>query len=194
MRLNDGAIDSKGRYWAGAMNDPLVTNPSKEGVLFRLDNDLTLHRVIEMALIPNGIGWSADDKTMYFTDSPTKNIFRFDYDATTGGVTNRRIFFHVDEPNGVPDGFAIDHERHLWVAVCGGGKVLRVSPDGELVGQISMPTRMISCAAFVGEDLFITSAMEEDPEKYPGSKTLGGSLFRIHVGVRGVDLHKFKMA
>jgi sugar lactone lactonase YvrE len=26
MRANDGAVDSQGRFWVGAMNDPAVTN------------------------------------------------------------------------------------------------------------------------------------------------------------------------
>ena len=57
-----------------------------------------------------------------------------------------------------------------------------------------MPTRMVTCPAFVGQDLFITSAEEEEPEKYPESVELGGSLFKIDVGVSGLSLHKFKQA
>ena len=71
MRMNDGAVDSQGRYWAGMMNDPKVQEPTDEGVLFRLDPDMTLHRMIEKVTIPNGMGWNADDNVMYFTDSPT---------------------------------------------------------------------------------------------------------------------------
>ena len=40
--------------------------------------------MIEGVTIPNGISWSRDSKTMYFTDSPTKNIFAYDFDAETG--------------------------------------------------------------------------------------------------------------
>lgn len=66
------------------MNDPTVTSPSDEGVVFRLDPDLELHRMIEGVTIPNSIGWSADDKAMFFTDTPSKTISKFDYDAATG--------------------------------------------------------------------------------------------------------------
>lgn len=100
MRFNDGAVDSRGRYWAGAMNDPKVHEPTDEGVLFRLDPDLKLHRMIEKVTIPNGMGWSADDKRMFFTDTPTKNIFQFDYDAATGEISNRRVFFHCESEEG----------------------------------------------------------------------------------------------
>lgn len=192
MRMNDGAVDSQGRYWVGTMNDPKVQAPSDEGVLFRLDPDLSLHRIIEHVSIPNGIGWSTDDKVMYFIDSPTKNIFMFDYNASTGSLANQRVFFHVDDENAVPDGFAMDVEGCLWVALCGGGKVIRVSKDGTVIGEIILPTRMVSCPGFVGEDIFITSAEEEDPGKFVDSVKYAGSLFRVTVGVMGLPLHRFR--
>ncbi len=176
--MNDGAVDSHGRYWVGTMNDPIVQAPSDEGVLFRLDAghpDMILHRMIEKVTIPNGMGWSADDKRMYFTDSPTRNIFKYDYDASTGDISNRSVFFHLDDDIAVPDGFAMDVEGNLWVALCGGGKVLRISPEGKITGEIILPTRMISCPGFVNENLFITSAEEEDPENFPDSVNLQGA-------------------
>ena len=125
--MNDGAVDSRGRYWVGAMNDPKVQEPSNEGVLFRLDPDLKLHRVLEEVSIPNGMGWSLDDKTFYFTDSPTNNIFMFDYDAPTGNISNRRVFFHLDMDSAVPDGFAMDEGGNIWVALCGAGRGMYIS-------------------------------------------------------------------
>lgn len=80
MRFNDGVVDHEGRYWASTMNDPKVkAPPTDEGVLFRLDPDMKLHRMIEKVSIPNGICFSPDEKLMYFIDSPTgngKGIFR----------------------------------------------------------------------------------------------------------------------
>lgn len=94
MRFNDGRVDPQGRYWAGAMSDPSTTN---EGVLFRLDPEKSLHRVIENVTIPNGIGWTLDGKYMYFTDSPTGNIFKYKFDPETGNVSDRVVFFHVEK-------------------------------------------------------------------------------------------------
>ena len=190
--MNDGACDSRGRYWVGAMNDPKVKAPSDEGVLFRLDPDLTLHRMLERVTIPNGMGWSVDDTKFFFTDSPTGNIFVFDFDVSTGNISNRRVFFHLDMENAVPDGFAMDDEGCFWVAVCGGGKVLRLSPDGKIIGEVSLPTRMISCPGFVDKDLFITSAEEEDPDRHPESVKFAGSLFKVNAGVSGLPLHRFR--
>ncbi|MCJ1243912.1 hypothetical protein MMC30_001109 [Trapelia coarctata] len=110
-----------GGFWAGAMNDPAVAISSDEGVVFRLDPDLKLHRMIEGATIPNSIGWSADNRTMFFTDTPTKTISKFDYDAATGNISNRRAYFRYEGEgeDGAPDGFAIDVEGCLWTAIYG---------------------------------------------------------------------------
>ena len=191
MRFNDGFIDSGGRFWAGTMNDPKIQSPTNEGVLFRLDPDRSLHRVIEKVSIPNGMGLTLDREAMYFIDSPTKNVSRFKYDQSSGNISEREIFFHVED-DGVPDGMAMDVEGCLWIALAGGGKVLRVSPEGKLIGSITLPTRMISCPAFAGKDLYITSAEEEEPDEFPESVKYGGSLFKVHVGVEGLSLHKFQ--
>ena len=193
MRFNDGAVDRRGRYWAGAMNDPLVISPTDEGVVFRLDTDMTLHRMLEKVTIPNGIGWSGDDKTMYFTDSPTRTIWSFDYDLETGNISNRRAHFKLEGEleDAVPDGWAMDVEGYIWTAIFGAGKILRLSPEGKIIGEISLPTRCVTCPGFVGEELYITSAAEEDPKTYPDSVKYAGCLFQVHVGVRGVPLHAF---
>ena len=116
MRFNDGAIDPAGRFFAGSMTDNALHTPTNEGGLFRLDPDRSVHRVIVPVFIPNGLGWSQDGKTMYFTDSPTQTIWAFDYDVETAEISNKRAWYKVDgEPEGAqPDGFAIDEvSRYL---------------------------------------------------------------------------------
>ncbi|KAH8700969.1 hypothetical protein BGW36DRAFT_138824 [Talaromyces proteolyticus] len=188
MRANDGGVDSQGRFWVGAMNDPAVTNGKFDpvGTLFRLDIDGSFHRMLENVTIPNGISWSLDDKTMYWTDTPTGNIYAFDFDASTGNITNQRVFWHSDE--GGPDGHAMDEEGNLWVALWGAWKVVKVSPKGKVTAEIEVPTRCPTAVAFADEDVYITS--EEDPEvdKYPESGKWHGGVFKCHVGVRGRKL------
>ncbi|KAJ5090606.1 hypothetical protein N7532_009290 [Penicillium argentinense] len=194
MRFNDGAIDSHGRFWAGAMNDPKVKKPGPEGVLFRLDPDLSLHRMLAPVTIPNGIGWNLANDTMYLTDSPTGQIFAFDFDAATGDISNRRVHFDLGEPL-EPDGFVMDEEDCIWTAIYGGGKVLRVSTEGKVIARIDLPTRNPTCPAFVGTELFITSAKDDrDDEWLPQSVRYGGCLFRIDVGVRGKAKNEFRFA
>lgn len=149
--------------------------------------------MIEGVCIPNGISWTRDNKAMYFTDSPTKNIFKYDYDLETGSISNRQVFFHVEDGEGVPDGHAQDESGCLWVAVHGIGKVLRISPQGEILAEVKVPTRCPTCPTFVGDDLYITSAEDEQPDKFPESLRYQGSLFKVHAGVQGCPPHRFKL-
>lgn len=192
MRFNDGAVDSHGRFWAGAMNDQKVKPPSTdnpEGVLFRLDPDLKLHRVVDGLTIPNGIGWNDKDDTMYVTDSLAGRIYAFDFDAESGGVGKRRVHFE-DEMGGEPDGFAMDVEGCIWSAIYGRGKVVRVSPGGEVIGEVLLPTRNVTCCVFVGKELFITTAKDEEEDE---SQRLGGKVFRVDVGIEGQRRHEFRL-
>lgn len=189
MRSNDGAVDSHGRFWVGMMTDLKDYELKNEGVLFRLDPDLSLHRMIENTAISNGIGWSLDNKTMYIFDTPTRHVFAYDFDAETGKIANKRVFFTPAEGTGMPDGFAMDEEGCLWVALYSGGKVVRVSPSGEVVGEVLVPAKCPTCAAFVGTDLYITSADEKGEES-----DFGGRLYKANVGVKGRPKNKFRLA
>ncbi|KAF2264408.1 SGL-domain-containing protein [Lojkania enalia] len=195
MRSNDGAVDSQGRFWVGFMDDPLVAEVVDEGAVFRLDPDMTLHRPLEKITIPNGASWNKLDNTMYFADSPSGTISQFDYDPVTGKLSNRRPYFSIPkeryDSNAVPDGHCIDEEGYMWTAVHGGGVVLRVSPNGELVGEIKVPTQQPTCPCFCGEELVITSA-GGTAANGKGADENAGSVFKINVGVRGLKRFKFK--
>ncbi|KAF2132182.1 hypothetical protein P153DRAFT_186159 [Dothidotthia symphoricarpi CBS 119687] len=197
FRGNDGAVDSAGRFWAGFMFDPMVSDMSSDGAVFRLNPDMTLDRPLSNITIPNGTTWSQPDTTMFFADSPEKTIYRFDFDASTGHVTNKRPFFTMPSDNrygddAVPDGHCIDEEGYMWTALHAGGRVLRISPEGEVVAEIKLPTQQPTCPCFVGEDLFITSSGGTSGEGGKPSDEFAGCVFKVHVGVRGLKRFKFK--
>src|SRR2546421_5171506 len=108
MRFNDGAVDCAGRFWAGSMGSV------GEGTLYRLDPDGTVHAMVSGVSVPNGIGWSLDNTVMYFTDSVPHIIYAFDFDGTTGNITNRRNLIEVPEEMGAPDGLAVDSAGYIW--------------------------------------------------------------------------------
>lgn len=197
MRSNDGAVDSAGRFWLGTMNDPKEAEITKEAVLFRLDTDGSFHRILEEATISNGISWNENDETMYWTDTAANNVHAFDFDAQSGNITNRRVFYHhhqeEDGSSGSPDGHSRDVQGNIWHACYGGSKVIKISPAGRLVGEISLPTRNPTCPVFVGTELFITTAQEDEPDRYPESAKYAGSVFRIDVGVEGMPKHKARI-
>lgn len=188
LRFNDGAVDSRGRFWAGSMGGP------GEGVLYRLDPDNSVHAMLTDVSVPNGLGWSPDDTIMYFTDSPRQIIYAFDYDATTGSITNRRTFVEVPTSSGSPDGLTVDSEGYIWSACWDGAKVIRYAPDGSIDRVIAVPALRPTSCVFGGpnmDELYITSAMTglsaEQLEHYPSS----GDLFRLKVHVTGKEKYKF---
>lgn len=129
---------------------------------------------------------------MYFTHSPTREVFAWNYDAANGGaMSNERVFYRHVGP-GEPDGFRVDTEGNLWHAVYGESRVLKISPAGELVGEVKIPTRNATCCDLVGGgELVITTAGDDEGEGE--SKRLGGAVFKVHVGAEGTPRYGYKM-
>lgn len=130
---------------------------------------------------------------MFLTDSPDQKVYKFDYDAKTGDVSNKGVFFHLTEDGVFPDGHAMDIEGNIWHACYGGFKVIRISTQGEITGVIHLPTRNITCPTFVGTELFITSAKEAEPDKYPESAKFAGNLFKVDVGIKGMPKYRARL-
>ncbi len=185
-RFNDGAVDRQGRFWAGTMSQDPTSS------LYRLDPDGAVQQMESGLGISNGIGWSADDRTMYFTDSITRTIYAYDFDAATGEIVNRRPFVHTPEEQGVPDGLAVDSQGFVWSARWGGYKLTRYDPAGQAEREIRLPVQFPTSCAFGGaelDELFITSAWVAVERR--GEQPLAGDLFRLRVEVGGVEEAEF---
>ncbi|KAI1808440.1 regucalcin [Daldinia bambusicola] len=192
LRANDGAVDPHGRFWLGAMSDfGYVFEP--EGSVFLFDGTRPARRMRHPVTIPNSVGWSPDRRTQYFTDSTARTIHAYDYDPATGATALRDRPFYAHPGTGEPDGFRVDVEGNLWQAVYGESRVLKISPDGQVVGEVRLPTRNVTCTQFVGTELFITTARMEEGEGTPEEVRLSGALFRVDVGVKGLDPFPFKL-
>lgn len=147
-------------------------------------------KVVSDISIPNSISFAPDHKTLYYTDSLGRAVYAYDYSLHDGSWSNRRVFYKHEGP-GEPDGHRIDKDGNMWHAVYGESRVLKISPEGKLIGQINMPTKNITCCEFVGSELFITTANDDGGDGR--SKELGGALFRVDVGQTGLQPFKFKM-
>lgn len=185
MRSNDAAVDPEGRLLASTMADDAA---ERAGALYRLEPGGTLTTVIAATTISNGIGWSTGGDRMYYVDSATRRIDVFDYDSGTGTPTNRAPFVHIPQERGTPDGLTVDADGCVWVALWGGGAVLRFDDEGRAVGSIEVPTRNTTSCAFVGdtrEDLVITSAA--DPSN-PDDGLAGATFIASDLGTRGQSI------
>ncbi len=188
LRLNDGACDPAGRLLAGTI-DP---NDEPGAALYQL-RDGGLHRVLNGVTTSNGLAWSADGTRLYYADSPTGRVDRFEYDVATGELGARRPVVHFDD--GVPDGLCLDADEHLWVAVHGSGQVRRVSPDGEVVARVDLPTGQVSSCAFVGADLrslLVTTGAEGLSDDERRADPAAGAVFAVRgLDVPGLPRHTF---
>lgn len=161
-----------------------------ENSLFRLGADGSIRRMESGIIVSNGLGWSPDNRTFYYTDSEARVIFAYDFDPLSGDIANRRVF--ADIPNaideGIPDGLAVDVDGCIWSARWGGWKVVRYDPQGRILEEIAMPVEFPTSCAFGGpdlEDLYITSAWIEVKPEDRVHQPLAGDIFRLKAGVRG---------
>jgi L-arabinonolactonase len=194
-RFNDGKPDRQGRFWSGTMFEAPGRPIEFIGALYRLDPDLSVHRTIEGIGCSNGLAWSPDSKTMYFSDSHAGAVWSYDFDAVTGDVANRRTFIDMTVTGGLADGATVDAEGCYWVTIPVTGKVCRYDPDGRLMQTVLLPTDLPTCCEFGGKDLdilYVTSAVLRRPAAhFVGQKNPGG-LFALDVGVKGLALPPFK--
>lgn len=180
-RFNDVIAAPGGRVFCGTM-----AIPGRRGRLYRLDPDLTLTTVVEDVGISNGMGFTADRKTMYYTDSDAGEIYQYDYDEHTGAMTNRRVLVRVPREGGLPDGMTVDAGGYLWSARWDGSCLVRYAPDGTEVQRVAFPAKKVSSVVFGGpdyRDMYVTTAGGNDKAANgPGA----GGLFRLRLGIQGV--------
>jgi sugar lactone lactonase YvrE len=185
-RMNDAACDSQGRLWAGSTH---VDFAPGGGALHRWDGGRST--VVDSGFtLPNGMGWSPDDTTMYLIDSVEHTVLAAEFRADDGWVGAFDQAFAVE--GGLPDGMCVDLDGCLWIAVWGGSEVRRYSPGGELLARVAMPVEKPSSCCF-GTDgtLFITSASADLSEAELAEQPLAGSVFAVSTSARGVPVRSF---
>ena len=206
-RFNDGKADPLGRFWVGTISEP---RDAAEAQLFSLDARLPgpcrLQLQAGNATVANGLAWSPDARLIYWTDTTRHTIRAWDWQAATGSMANQRTF--KDWPGkpaawqpgeagygGRPDGAAVDVRGNYWVAMFEGGRVLQISPAGEVLADIGVPARCPTMPCFGGADLktlYLTTARHGRPSAelalYPDS----GCVFAMQVEVPGLPVNFFE--
>ncbi|WP_344578350.1 SMP-30/gluconolactonase/LRE family protein [Nonomuraea roseoviolacea] len=182
-RMNDGACDRAGRFFAGTKAED---DTPGAGALYRLGPGRRAERVLGGVGISNGIAWSPDERLCYYVDTLTSRVDVFDYDPASGRLAGRRTFAEITR--GMPDGITVDARGHVWVALWDGGAVLCLRPDGSLDLTVEIPVRNVTSCAFGGpglDELYVTTAWD-------GSA--GGELLRCRTSVEGVPANPYRDA
>ena len=189
-RFNDGKCDARGRLWVGSL--AINTEPGQGG-LWRYDGREAT-RMLDGVHIANGLGWSPDDRTFYFTDSGPRTIWAFDFDAGAGTIANRRVFAQLEPQEGVPDGLAVDAEGGVWTALWDGWALRRHAPDGRRDRDVALPVPRPTSCCFGGPDLstlYVTTARIRLSAAQLEEAPLSGGLLAVRAGVRGLPSRPF---
>ncbi len=179
-RFNDVIADPEGRVFCGTM-----ATEKRPGCLYRLDRDRAVTRILDGIGISNGLGFSPDEKRLYYTDSAKREIYVFDYEREKGTISNKRVLIRIPAAEGEPDGLTVDAEGYIWSARWNGGCIVRYDPKGREVLRIKLPAKKVSSLTFGGKDckdIYISTAGGENREEEgPGA----GALFCLNLGIQG---------
>jgi D-xylonolactonase len=192
-RLNDCLADPEGRVYSGSYHlNPDGTSPPS--FLFRIDTDGSVHIADEGIRFSNGLAFSPDCTTLYFTDLAARSIYAYDWRRSDGALSHRRVFVQIDRSEGMPDGLTVDVEGFLWIAHWFGGCITRYDPDGKRERKVVLPAAQTSSLAFGGpnlDEIYVTTAalnnclMLAPPGYDPQRVFVGGPLYRIRLGIQG---------
>jgi sugar lactone lactonase YvrE len=185
-RFNDGKCSPDGRFFVGTIS---LVKKTGDARLYRLDPDLTLHEAFGPVTNSNGIAWSADGATVFYIDTPRREVLAFDY--TNGQLHNMRSVISTAGLDASPDGIAIDASGHLWIAFCHGGCVVCYDPKtGNELRRVELPCLETTACAFGGPelaDLYVTTGVHKSIQEEHA-----GRLFVIRgLGVNGLTSHAF---
>ncbi|MDO1444961.1 SMP-30/gluconolactonase/LRE family protein [Rhodocytophaga aerolata] len=141
---NDIAIDSKDRLYASDPNWKAST-----GNIWRIDTDGKVTLLEDSMGTANGIEVSPDDRILYVNESVQRKIWAYDL-SPEGQISNKRLL--IEFPDFGMDGMRCDAEGNLYVTRHGKGTVVKVSPSGKVVQEITLAGKKPSNIAFGGED------------------------------------------
>jgi sugar lactone lactonase YvrE len=179
MRLNEGKVDPFGRWVTGSL-DP---SGQSQGAIYAIDADGRVQVLVGGIGTSNGFEWSRDGRTMYYSDTDEKTIYRADYslDAELSNI-------EVVTVGHSHDGATMDAEGFLWTAIYGEGRVMRFSPDGTEDASIALPAPNVTSVAFGGSDLsvlYVASARENMSAAELRSSPMAGAIFSIQTSTHG---------
>jgi sugar lactone lactonase YvrE len=191
VRFNDAKCDPAGRLWAGTLADD---GHAGGGRLYRVEPDGGAEVALEGVTVSNGLDWSPDGRTLYYVDSATQRVDEIAFDPDSGTLGERRALIEIPGGEGIPDGLTVDADGFIWLAMFGGGAVLRIAPDGRRERTVRVPVSHPTSCAFGGPgltDLYVTSATKDLSPAQRREQPAAGGVLRLRPGVRGRRANRF---
>ncbi|BFM13252.1 SMP-30/gluconolactonase/LRE family protein [Simiduia litorea] len=196
LRLNDGRCDAHGRFWVGSLIDLpncFSPKPSEQGKLYRVDHSGSVSEHLDQVRLSNSLCWSPDNTRLYFSDSTKKCIDYYEFDSAKGELGAGRTLINVD-PAFNPDGSVTDKDGYLWNALWGSGKVIRVSPQGQIDTSLTLPVSQPACVTFAGPKLdwlVVSTGTYSLSDAQRKAQASAGNLFIYQTPFTGKLEHRF---
>lgn len=192
--FNDGKVDPRGRIFSGTMFTAASKLPftTRIGTFYSVEKGLVVAHLSNIN-ISNGLTWNEKTNKFYYIDSGDLHIKEFDYDPSTGSISNETIIFQISAGSPLMDGMTIDELGFLYIATFGGGRVIKVDPQARrIVDEFEIPHALqVTSVAFGGpnlDELFVTTA---SLKTQPGPN---GHLFKVTgLGAKGTKMYSAKL-
>ena len=205
VRANDGKCDALGRFWVGTIDEPKA---SLAAALYSVDcrsGQAVVERHAGDALTGNGLGWSLDGRSLYWSDTPNHIIHAWNYELQSNALSQHRVFakfspkpagwtFDDTRYQGRPDGAAVDADGNYYSAMFEGRRICKFSPDGRLLAEIPTPAQCPTMPCFGGEDLktlYVTTARHGRSAAELALFPSSGAVFSMRVDVPGLPVNFF---
>jgi sugar lactone lactonase YvrE len=192
-RSNDGRVHPSGALWASTMGRKAEKHA---GAIYHVAGE-TVTRLFPDITIPNGICFSPDGATAYFTDTDVNHLMRVALDPETGLPVGEPAVLSDESvtPGGV-DGSVCDADGLIWNARWGSGAVEVYRPDGTKIAAHAVPATQSSCPAVIGPNLdrlLVTSAWQDMDADARAADPHAGMTFELGIAVNGRPEPMFKL-
>jgi len=186
LRLNDGTSMRDGSFVVGTMHVFREPGEAPLGGLYRLDDDLQLHKLDEGMGITNGPCLNPVNGRLHVADSAERVVYSYAI-APDGRLQDRKTFLSTEAYASGPDGCCFDSEGGLWTALVRVGAIARFDMQGRLTHRIELPVAHPSALCFGGPDmaeLFVTTI--SDSGRLSASGAMDGAVLKLSgAGFRG---------
>jgi len=206
LRFNDGKCDPAGFFWSGSIYEP---RDQAAAHLYALQADGSFTVKAGHAMVANGLAWSPDAQTLYWSDTAAHCVRAWDYEMDGQRLSNPRVFVQFPaKPKdwvygadvakayaGRPDGAAVDVEGNYYVAMYEGHRLAKIAPDGACLAYIHTPVQCPTMPCFGGEDLrtlMITTSAHGRSDAEIAALPASGCVFATRVETPGLPVNFFK--
>lgn len=207
-RFNDGKCDSLGRFWAGTLYEPRDKRAAELWCIDMRNGKVEISLKAGNATTANGVLWTPDDRTVFWSDTPRHRIHAWDFEPGPAVLRHHRVFRQfASKPEGWtpgdvgsgsyggrPDGAAMDSAGRYHCAMFEGARLLRIDADGVGETAIDVPAACPTMPCFGGDDLrtlFVTTGREKRSDAELARMPWSGRVLRARVDRPGLPVNFF---